>query len=392
MSFSTKPPSILSKEDIQEIIKAKEFLLADKRKIFLNKEREGRAAVQEDEKEEKTADKKKEDEDEPKKDDEDDLRELEKELRGGVVKEETKTRKEEPKQESPKTSLPETKTKSPRDLKNVLWEFELAAGWVIILSLLSLFGIRTPYDANNTFALGTYQLNKDILLWGTILFLIITTISQLTLFVINPPGVKPKFKSVSALVYDFVLILAGVGAFAVLSSLFVTYIKTPVWFAYFLSSLITLTYDYFITKLFAYDKISDKGLFWEIVRFALVGVVSAVFDFSTTFGVRTILSGSGLNVTLITVIAVTFGFVVGVIINYLCSVSMVYKASKKSYAKTWYGVVIFVVLSTIGLFLGIGMEALFYDLLHWTYVLVFVLRTLAVMIWNYLSRKFILFK
>lgn len=59
MSFSTKPPSILSKEDIQEIIKAKEFLLADKRKIFLNKEREGRAAVQEDEKEEKTADKKK---------------------------------------------------------------------------------------------------------------------------------------------------------------------------------------------------------------------------------------------------------------------------------------------------------------------------------------------
>lgn len=325
MNFNNKTPSVLSKEDIQKEIKAKQFLLANKRKIFLNKEKS---------------------------------------------KEET----------------PKSKT------RNFLWEIGLAIGWVFILSLLSLFGIRAPYDPERILTLGSYQLNKDLLLWGCIIFLAITLISQLVLFVINPPGTKPQFKKFSSLIYDFILILAGIGGFAVLLSIFVTYAKFPIWLSYYLSSLIALTYDYFITKLFAYEKISDKSIFWEIIRFALVGVIASVFDFSITFTTRILLNNNGLNQTLITFIAVTLGFIIGVIVNYLCSIYMVYKASKKSYAKKWYGVVIFVALSAVGLFIGIGLESLFYDLLHLTYIAVFIIRTVVVMIWNYLSRKLIIFR
>ena len=81
------------------------------------------------------------------------------------------------------------------------------------------------------------------------------------------------------------------------------------------------------------------------------------------------------------------------------STYMVYKASKSNLAKTAKGVIFFVVLSAIGLGIGIGLEYLLYDLFYLTlgigifiYPVVFVVRTLVVMVYNYLSRKLLIYR
>lgn len=265
---------------------------------------------------------------------------------------------------------------------------------ILLISLFSLFGMISPIDSNSMINLGSYSFCLDLITWGTVIFLGITLASQLCFFLFNPSKETPKFKKTSSLVYYVILIACGIAGFDLLLCLFnqSNYANLPVWISFYLASVIALFYDYIITKLFAYDKISDKNMFWEIVRFALVGIIASVFDFATTYGMRLLLASSSLSETIITIIAVTMGFIVGVIVNYLCSVYMVYKASTKSNAKTWYGMLLFVVLSAFGLIIGIGLEALFYDYLKWTYILVFIIRTLVVMIWNYISRKLFIFK
>lgn len=277
---------------------------------------------------------------------------------------------------------------------NPLKEIAIVCVDILLLSLFTLLGLLYKYDFDSMFTFGSYSFNKDLLTWGTVLFIGITLVSQFIYFVTIPTTNPPKFKKVSSLIFYIILLFCGIAGFDVLLCIFnqSNYASLPLWASYYLAGVIALLYDYFIVKLFAYDKMSDKKVFWEIVRFALVGVIASVFDFATTYAFRIFLVKTSLSSTIITVIAVTMGFVVGVIVNYLCSVFMVYKASTKSNAKKWYGIILFVVLSAVGLAIGIGLEALFYDYLKWTYILVFIIRTLIVMIWNYISRKIFIFK
>ena len=142
----------------------------------------------------------------------------------------------------------------------------------------------------------------------------------------------------------------------------------------------------------------SNNLFWEIFRFGIVGLVAAVFDFLTVFAFRFGVFGSGTD-WYVTLISTTCGFIVGVTINYLMSTYMVYKASKSNLAKTAKGVIFFVVLSAIGLGIGIGLEYLLYDFFFlnlgigiFIYPVVFVVRTLVVMVYNYLSRKLLIYR
>lgn len=272
--------------------------------------------------------------------------------------------------------------------------------WLIVLimtfalSALCMLVALFKIDSKNLLNVGDYGFYIDLITWGSIVFIGVTVLSQLLFFFINPSNEVPRFAKVSSIVYYLILTLCGVAGFDLLACLFYqdNYANLPLWVSLWIGGFIALIYDYFILKLFAYDKVSDKGVLWEIVRFALVGVIAAVFDFATTYGTRIILGKVELSNTLVTVIAVTMGFIVGVIVNYLCSVHMVYKASKKSNARTWYGALLFVALSAVGLGIGIGLEALLYDLLKWTYVLVFIIRTLVVMVWNYITRKIFIFR
>ena len=183
----------------------------------------------------------------------------------------------------------------------------------------------------------------------------------------------------------------GLCAYVVLSQIIYVYLNLGKGLSFFISTSITLIYVYIMFKLYFQNKVDSKKIIWELVRFALVGIIAALFDFSTVSLMRFAVLKNVSNNTLVTIVAVTCGFIVGVIVNYLCSIFMVYKTGVNN-SKTLKGAALFVGLSAAGLLIGIGLEAIFYDWLKLPYPAVFVIRTLVVLVWNYVTRKLFIFK
>ena len=162
----------------------------------------------------------------------------------------------------------------------------------------------------------------------------------------------------------------------------------------------------------------DKKISLEIIRFLITGIVCAIADFLTSFGVKEALFA--LETEWLKIAIYTFcGFIVGVILNYFLSTYWVFKNVKdKKKTKTAGFIALYVLLSAIGWGLSYGTmqlctiafnawagvdiseslikQGLTFDLLltahFWLYVLAFGLKTFVGMVWNYLTRKFILYK
>ena len=216
------------------------------------------------------------------------------------------------------------------------------------------------------------------------------------LFVIK---IENKEREIKGRNIGFFAILAffGLLAYVVLSTVLMAFKLSPL-VAFFLTGTIVTIYHLLNYQLYFEDKANSNQLFWEIYRFALVGLIAAVFDFIVCYLVQFIIFKNATD-WYVTFISVTCGFIVGVTINYFLSTYMVYKASKSNVSKTAKGVVTFVVLSAIGLGIGIGVQYFLYDLLNvqkeiafFSYPVDFVIRTLIVMVYNYISRKLIIYR
>jgi len=133
----------------------------------------------------------------------------------------------------------------------------------------------------------------------------------------------------------------------------------------------------------------------EIIRFALTGGIC----FLVELGVLILLKG-GLGLD--TLIATPVAFLVSVILNYLMCVVWVFKGAKNTNAASKAG---FLITSLIGL----GLNELLMLLFRWMlgeesvilslggkdikmYVLNKCLATLIVMIWNYFSKRAVLYR
>lgn len=158
-----------------------------------------------------------------------------------------------------------------------------------------------------------------------------------------------------------------------------------------------------------------KNIWLELFRFVLVGGGATLIDFVCEWAIFALI-GDSLSAAWKNAIAVTVGFIVSTIFNYLLSLIWVFKnvkdekkARSKSYA------LYFVILSAIGLGIGIGLQELgqvtcmssfsidissisFKNVFSqnsnafWAFTVVFVLKTMVTMVYNYLTRKLILFK
>ena len=143
-------------------------------------------------------------------------------------------------------------------------------------------------------------------------------------------------------------------------------------------------------------------LFMEIVRFGVVGVLATVVDM-VAMGVVLYLFepslyphfynvwyGGGEPSTLATVVGTGTGFVLGLFVNYFLSVLFVF--SEKGKSKSVYGFTVFAILSAIGL--GIHLVGMYigYDLLGINEWIVKIILTAIVMVYNYVSKKLLLFK
>ena len=238
---------------------------------------------------------------------------------------------------------------------------------------------------------------------GTLLFSLVGgalswLLSLLLLLLLRPSGISPSFgaKAKGAIPY-FILSLFGILAHVVLLVL-LTGFGVPALLSTCLSGFLCSVYFILLYKLYLEGRTYSNSLFWEIFRFAIVGLVAAVFDFALCYVVQFI-AFAGKDAVYVTILATACGFAVGVVINYLMSTFMVYKGAKTKTSRTGKGMALFFFLALIGLFLGIGLQALLYDWLFldigihfFSYPVDFVIRTLVVMVYNYVTRKLLLYR
>lgn len=161
----------------------------------------------------------------------------------------------------------------------------------------------------------------------------------------------------------------------------------------------------------------QKSISLEIIRFLVIGVVATIFDAGTRLLVSYLLNGKIVD-WLKDGISIMLGFCVGVVVNYIFSIIWVFQNVKdKNAAKTQKKFWLFVLLGFIGLVIHEvlnfvagklfmlasidisqgssmvletikdGTWAFFSSINFWMWALIFVLGTVIVLIWNYLSRK-----
>ena len=156
---------------------------------------------------------------------------------------------------------------------------------------------------------------------------------------------------------------------------------------------------------------------WELTKFLITGLVCAAADFLTTslcLKIFSFLSGPALSA-----VALLAGFIVGVILNYILSTYWVFKGKQDAKVTKSAGFIIaFVLLSIVAYGLSYGTYELcrvifwntlkinineanisfifqpkhWIEALFWLFVLAFFLKTLVGLIWNYFTRKYILYR
>ena len=127
-----------------------------------------------------------------------------------------------------------------------------------------------------------------------------------------------------------------------------------------------------------------KNGFLQLFRYLFVGGIATVVDWGVLFGLTELF---GLH----EMISAVFGFVAGLVTNYLLSKLLVFSANE---AKT-NGVLEFLGYALIGV-IGLGITELilflFTNCLSLYYMLSKAIATVVVLIWNYLARKYLLYK
>ena len=168
------------------------------------------------------------------------------------------------------------------------------------------------------------------------------------------------------------------------------------------------------------DRKTNRGL--EILRFLVTGIVCALLDFIVSYFVLAGLVKTGMDSGWANALSIAAGFVVGVIVNYILSTFWVFQNVKDEKAsKKPLFIVLFVLLSAGAMLLSIGtMELCAFvclnawnvdiiskadtvlgeifsfsfwdDIEFWAYFISFVIKTFVGLVWNYLTRKFILYR
>ncbi len=142
--------------------------------------------------------------------------------------------------------------------------------------------------------------------------------------------------------------------------------------------------------------------FFEIIRFLIVGGIATIIDYFVMSLVLyafdpslypnffNVFYGGGNPSTIATVVGTGTGFCVSLIFNYLLSVFFVYE--EKGNSKTAKGAVLFALLSIGGLLLNTAGMWLGYDIIGINEWIVKIIMTLIVLVYNYGTRKFFIFK
>ena len=158
-------------------------------------------------------------------------------------------------------------------------------------------------------------------------------------------------------------------------------------------------------------KQTKKELFWEIFRFLLVGGTATLVDYFVFWifdGVLfPLLSSEGWWTTVSLILSTALGFCAGLIVNWLLSISFVFRQVKdKEEATSKKSFILFTIIGVIGLLITeVGILLLVAMLpkislfgvteilgTSWAKWLAKVIMTCIVLVWNYVGRKIFVFK
>lgn len=137
-------------------------------------------------------------------------------------------------------------------------------------------------------------------------------------------------------------------------------------------------------KLF-HIKVSEKTekLLLQVFKFGIVGVIAFLIDYVTLIICKEVFH---LN----TLLSAAIAFTVSVIVNYILSVKWVFDVNKKNSGKRNF--IIFIIFSLMGLGLTELIMWVGEDLLKISYLIVKIVATIIVMIFNFVTRKIFLEK
>lgn len=148
-------------------------------------------------------------------------------------------------------------------------------------------------------------------------------------------------------------------------------------------------------------KVVNKQNFLEVIRFLIIGGIATIVDYLAMGVYEYFMEPTGFDSfldvftrndikTSVVMVGTTLGFLSGLIVNYVFSITFVYE--EKGNSKTALGFAIFSILSLIGLLISnVGMW-LGYDICNFNQWIVKIVMTIIVMCYNYISKRLIIFK
>ena len=134
------------------------------------------------------------------------------------------------------------------------------------------------------------------------------------------------------------------------------------------------------TLKFLHIKVSSKTekLLIQVFRFGIVGGMAFLIDFVFLTIFKELCHFPLL-------LANTLSFTISVLFNYFASVKWVFDVNKEKSVQKQF--ILFIILSIVGLLLNDLIMSLGTEQLNWHYMLVKILATFIVMVFNFITRK-----
>ncbi len=129
------------------------------------------------------------------------------------------------------------------------------------------------------------------------------------------------------------------------------------------------------------EKFKNNKLLMQIIRFGIVGGTAFVIDYLILIFCKEILHFDVL-------LSAFFGFSISVIYNYIISVTWVFDVNKENSKKRNF--ILFIIFSVIGLGLTELIMWFGTEILSISYLIVKIIATAIVMIFNFITRKLFL--